>query len=72
MLVKGGEYRVHLIEYAQNVIMCHVEVIIWCYSLQMLDEYLPIFFGVGSLTPGQSYDCPNASEATLKDMGKNQ
>ena len=30
----------------------------------------PISFGVASLTLGQSYDCPNASEATPKDMGK--
>ena len=30
----------------------------------------PIFFRVASLALGQSYDCPSASEATLKDMGK--
>ena len=32
--------------------------------------YLPIFFRVASLALGQSYDCPSASEGTLKDMGK--
>ena len=31
---------------------------------------LPIFLRVASLALGQSCDCPSASEATLKDMGK--
>ena len=31
---------------------------------------LHIFFRVTSLALGQSYDCPSASEVTLKDMGK--
>ena len=31
---------------------------------------LPIAFRVTSLALGQSYDCPSASEITLKDMGK--
>ena len=31
---------------------------------------LPIFFKVTSLALGQSWDCPSASETTLKDMGK--
>ena len=31
---------------------------------------LPIFSRGASLALGQSYDCPSASEATLKDMGK--
>ena len=33
-------------------------------------QFLPISFGVASLALGQSYDCPSASEKTLKDMGK--
>ena len=32
--------------------------------------HLPIFFRVTSPAPGQSYDCPSASEVTMKDMGK--
>ena len=32
--------------------------------------YIPISFRVASLALGQSYDCPSASEATQKDMGK--
>ena len=32
--------------------------------------YLPISFRVISLALGQSWDCPNASEVTLKDVGK--
>ena len=31
---------------------------------------LPISFRVTSRALGQSYDCPSASEVTLKDMGK--
>ena len=31
---------------------------------------LPTFFRVTSLSLGQSYDCPSASEATLKDVGE--
>ena len=31
---------------------------------------IPISFRVTSLALGQSYDCPSASEATLKDMAK--
>ena len=33
----------------------------WIYVI-----YLPISFRVASLTLGQSYDCPGASEVTLK------
>ena len=29
--------------------------------------YLPIFFRVASQALGQSYDCPSACEATMKD-----
>ena len=32
--------------------------------------YLPMSLRVTSLALGQSYDCPSASGATLKDMGK--
>ena len=38
---------------------------LWCHMI-----YLPIFFRVTSLALGQSWDCPSASEVTLKDMGK--
>ena len=31
---------------------------------------LPMSFRVTSLVLGQSYDCPSASEATLKNVGK--
>ena len=37
-----------------------------CFGLAILS--LP--FSVASLALGQSYDCPSACEATLKDMGK--
>ena len=32
--------------------------------------YLSVFFRVTSLALGQSYDCPSASEVTLKNMSK--
>ena len=32
--------------------------------------HLPIFFRVASLALGQSHDCPNASEVTLKNISK--
>ena len=38
---------------------------VWLYGL-----ILPILFRVASLTLGQSYDCPSASEVTLNNMGK--
>ena len=38
-------------------------VVVWYFLI------LPTSFRVTSLAPGQSYDCPSASEVTLKDMG---
>ena len=38
--------------------------------MQVYGIHLPISFRVVSLALGQSYDCPSASKATLKDMGK--
>ena len=40
--------------------------IIWAYWIHPL----PIFIKVAPLALGQSYDCPSASEVTMKDMGK--
>ena len=44
-----------------------------CFGGQSLVDIcvpLSIGFGLTSLALGQSYDCPNASEITLNDMGK--
>ena len=41
-----------------------VFIVVWYQSI------LPIFIRVTSLALEQSYDCPSASEATLKDMDK--
>ena len=49
------------------VMFCHGYMIIYHHS-QLI--YLSISFRVASLALGQSYDCPSASEATLRDMGK--
>ena len=50
---------------------------LWFFFLQLYHQisliyviYSTIFFRVASLALGQSYDCPRASEATLKNMGK--
>ena len=43
---------------------------LYCHSWWLNMVILPIFFRVTSLALGQSYDCPSASEVTLKYMGK--
>ena len=50
---------------------CFVLWCLWYISLQWIYLiYLPIFISAASLALGQSYDCPNASEVTLKNMGE--
>ena len=52
---------------------CCVFILVWLYyhSRFIPVRNLPVFFKVASLAAaGQSSDCPTASEATLKDMGK--
>ena len=47
-----------------------VFVLILCFDSYWIHViYSPIFFRVASLALGQSYDCPSASEATLKSKG---
>ena len=41
-----------------------------CFVVVWYGLIIPIFFRVASLALGQSYDCPSASEATLKSIGK--
>ena len=45
---------------------------IWlCYCCEWtIVMYFHILFKIASQALGQSHDCPSASEATLKDMGK--
>ena len=38
--------------------------------IELYVTHLLIFFRVASQAPGQSYDCPNASEVILKNIGK--
>ena len=40
------------------------------FGLNELRLFLLISFRITSLTQGQSYDCPSASEETVKEMGK--
>ena len=49
-----------------NVLIGHVTVAIAGATILIV----PISFRITSLALGQSYDCPSASEATLKYMGK--
>ena len=61
------EYNtVYPIEYAHGfVVLCFVVV-----TLSIMIDSLPISFRVASPALRQSYDCPNAGEVILKDMGK--
>ena len=56
------------IQYIPGIIhmVCHLLyfVVVWYQSI------LSISIRVNSLALGQSYDCPSASEVTLKNMGK--
>ena len=61
----NDSYAVYSIKYAYGFIVFY-----FYYNFHWIcvtDE--SIFFRVASLALGQSYDCPSASEATLKDMG---
>ena len=61
---------VYPINYANGfavIYNCFV-IVILLISINVI--YLYIFYMVTSLALGQSYDCPSASEVTLKDMGK--
>ena len=58
----------HDIGFTQELYMQAVSLCCLCNILVLV--YLPIFFRVTSPALGQSYDCPSAREATLKDMGK--
>ena len=52
------------------IVLCLI--LLWIHYQFLVDLYnlLPISFRITSLALGQSYDCPNASEVILKDMGK--
>ena len=54
----------------QMVLLCTA---LWSFCYQFFVDSCDQFisFRVTSLALGQSYDCPSASEVTLKDMGKN-
>ena len=48
------------------------DILFWFYYRFVIDslDLSYIYFRVASLALGQSYDCPSASKATLKDMDK--
>ena len=48
--------------YKLYALLCFV--VVWYWSI------LPIYFTIASLALGQSFDCPSANEASLKDIGK--
>ena len=41
-----------------------------CYAFVLLSLYLLEICRIASMAPGQSYDCPGASEAMVKDVDK--
>ena len=63
--------NIHPMNYAHGLMFCFV--LFWSYQFHkfLIDVIvLPISFRIASLALGQWYDCPNASEVTLKDRGK--
>ena len=63
-------YRIYPILYTHGRIFLSIMVLI-LHVLQEPGILLPISLRLASLAPGQSYDCSNASEVTLKDMDQN-
>ena len=62
-------YDIEYVSHAHILVLLSFDVFVFSlFWIHMI--YLPIFFSVTSLALGQSYDCPSASEVTLKDMGK--
>ena len=59
-------YNIHMVLYMDFILL--FLIFISCQWHHVV--HLPIFFRVSSLALGQSYDCPSASEVTLKNMGK--
>ena len=56
-------FKVHIMNYMHGL-----HIVVFCGGSILI--FVPISFRVASLALGQSYDCPSASEATLKNMGK--
>ena len=84
MLYVGGDneaisldiYISPVCEWVHLVLLLHPTKCTHCFVLpyhsyfKMYVIFVPIPFRVASLALGQSYDCPSASEVTLKGMGK--
>ena len=65
-----GKHGVYPIKYTHSlVVLCNLILVKLRFYFGSL-WFIAISFRVASLALGQSYDCPSASEATLKDMGK--
>ena len=62
------QFTAYSTKYAQSL-LCFI-LFSYIISVGGFIAHLPISFKVASLLMGQSYDCPNASEATLKNMYK--
>ena len=61
-------YRCFHREYIPRIV--HMVYTLLCFIVVRHLLILPICFRVASLALGKSYDCPSASEATLKNMAK--
>ena len=62
---------IHYIPWNIHLVLFHSDLL-WLFHRFLVVNvmYLPIFFRVASLALGQSFDCPSASEVTLKNMSK--
>ena len=60
---------IYSIKYTHGVVLVSFVEVISLYLSDLYDLFTHII-QVDSQALGQSYDCPSASEATLKDMGK--
>ena len=68
MWCDASDLRVFLYSISHKICTRFCRVLFCCGCIVM--AHLPMFFRVTSLALGQSYDCPSASDVTLKDMGK--
>ena len=64
------KYACDTVFYYITVTLLQINQTLTNIPLSIWDLYLLIYFRVASLVLGQSYDCPSASEVTLKYMDK--
>ena len=70
--IKNNWLKVQYIPLNMHIaVMCFVLLCFYYHSLEINVIHISKFFRVASLALGQSYDCPSASEAIPKNLGRN-